>query len=307
MTRTARGYVPMLTFLAALWGSSYMFIKVAVEEIAPTAMIAGRLILAGAVLFGALAVQSGGIGAALAELRKVGRGGIVLGVINSALPFTAIAWGETHVESGIAGIANASVPIFVVLLALRFNPAERVTGWRLAGVLVGIAGVAVLAGLHPSGGWWAVAGVGAVTLASLCYAAANLYAQHHYTRVNVIALAAATHCAAALMILPFGLARLPSTTPSWKALASVAALALLGTAVASLVHYRLVSWYGSSRTTMVTYLIPAFALFYGVVILDEPLTANAVAGLLLILGGVALGSGLLRMRRREPVPAAPAP
>jgi drug/metabolite transporter (DMT)-like permease len=199
------------------------------------------------------------------------------------------------------------VPIFVVLLAIRFNPSERVTGWRLAGVMVGIAGVAVLAGLHPSGGWWAVAGVAAITVASLAYAAANLYAQHHYTRVNVIALAAATHCAAALMILPFGLARLPSHTPSWKAIGSVVALAVLGTSVASLVHYRMVTWYGSSRTTMVTYLIPAFALFYGVVILGEAVTANAVLGLALILGGVALGSGVLRMRRREPVPASPAP
>jgi drug/metabolite transporter (DMT)-like permease len=305
--RTSRGYVPMLVLLAALWGSSYMFIKVAVEEIPPTAMIAGRLLLAGAILLAVLAIQSGGVGPARAAIREVGRGGIVLGVINSALPFTLIAWGETHVESGIAGIANASVPIFVVLLAIRFNPAERVTGWRLAGVMVGIAGVAVLAGLRPSGGWWAAAGVGAITVASLCYAAANLYAQHHYTRVNVIALAATTHCAAALLILPFGLARLPAHVPGWKALGSVVALAVLGTSIASLVHYRMVTWYGSSRTTMVTYLIPAFALFYGVVILGEVLSANAVLGLVLILGGVALGSGIFRARRRAPVPASPSP
>ena len=307
MPRAARGYLPMLVFLSALWGSSYMFIKVAVDEIAPTAMISLRLLVAGSLLFAVLAVQSGGVRGAVAGVRDVGRGGLVLGVINSALPFTLIAWGETHIESGVAGIANASVPIFVVLLALRFNPAERVTGWRLGGVMVGIVGVGVLAGFHPSGGWWAVAGVGAITLASLSYAAANLYAQHHYTRVNVIALAAATHCAAALVILPFGLARLPSEVPSWKALGSVLALAVLGTSVASLVHYRMVTWYGSSRTTMVTYLIPAFALFYGVVILDEALTANAVLGLALILGGVALGSGLVRMRRREPLPASPTP
>jgi drug/metabolite transporter (DMT)-like permease len=307
MAPGARGYLPMLVLLSALWGSSYMFIKVAVAEIPPTAMIALRLALAGSVLFAVLALQSGGVRGALEAMRGIGRGALVLGVINSALPFTLIAWGETHIESGIAGIANASVPIFVVLLAIRFNPAERAAGWRLAGVMVGIVGVGVLAGLHPSGGWWAVAGVAAITLASLCYAAANLYAQHHYGRVNVIALAAGTHCAAALMILPFGLARLPPHAPSWKALGSVLALAVLGTAVASLVHYRMVTWYGSARTTMVTYLIPAFALFYGVVILDEPLTVNAILGLALILTGVALGSGLVRVRRREPLPASPAP
>ena len=302
-----RGYVPLLLLLSALWGSSYMFIKVAVHEIPPAAMISLRLLLAGAILLAVLSAQSGGVRGAWRELRVVGRGGLVLGVINSSLPFTLIAWGETHVESGVAGIANASVPIFVVLLALRFNPAERVTGWRLLGVVVGIAGVGVLAGLHPSGGWWAVAGVGAITLASLAYAASNLFAQHHFSRANVIAVAAATHASAALFILPFGLARLPEHVPSLKAFGSVLALGVLGTSIASLVHYRMVGWYGSSRTTMVTYLIPAFALFYGVTILGEPVMLNAVLGLALILAGVALGSGLLRMARREPVPAAPTP
>jgi drug/metabolite transporter (DMT)-like permease len=275
-----------------------------VGEIEPAAMITLRLLLAGSVLFGVLALQQGGAGRALAAVRGLGRAGLVLAVTNSALPFTLIAWGEKHVDSGIAAIANASVPIFVALLALRFNPAERVGGLRLAGVLLGLVGVGVLAGFHPSGGRWAVGGILAITAASFSYATANLYAQERTIAVNPITTAAATHVTAALLILPFGLAQLPSQVPGWKALASVAVLGVVGTALASLIHYRMVTWYGSSRTMLVSYLLTGFALFYGVVLLGEPLTVNAILGLALILGGVALGSGLA-VPRRAPVPAAP--
>ena len=272
-------------------------------------MISLRLLLAGSILFGVLCVHAGGPRRALAEVRGLGAGGLVLALTNSVFPFTLIAWGEKYVDSGIAAIANASVPIFIALLAVRVNPAERPRGLRLVGVLVGLLGVGVLAGFHPTGGWWAVAGILAITLASLCYAVANLFTQARFMDVNPIVIATATHLTAAFLILPFGLAQLPDHMPGWKALGSVAALGILGTALASLVHYRMVTWYRPSRTMLVSYLLTGFALFYGVVVLGESLTLNAVLGVILIFGGVALGSGLLSTRRRrtEPVPAAPAP
>ena len=119
---------------------------------------------------------------AVAELRSTGAGAFILGVTNMAFPFVLIAWGEKHIDSGVAAIANATVPIFVALLAIRFNPSERVRGWRLVGVALGLVGVGVLAGLHPQGGWWGVAGTLAVVVASLSYASANLYAQHRFPR-----------------------------------------------------------------------------------------------------------------------------
>ena len=94
----------------------------------------------------------------------------MLGVVNAAIPFTLIAWGEKHIDSGVAAIANAIVPIFVVLLAIRFRPSERARGLRLAGILLGLVGVGVLAGAHPQGGWWGVAGTLAVVVASVSYA-----------------------------------------------------------------------------------------------------------------------------------------
>lgn len=273
-----------------------MFIKVALDELEPAAMMALRLFLAAGVLVTILLAQMGWR-AALAGVRDVGSRGLALGLFNAALPFWLIAWGEKHVDSGVAAIANSTVPIFVALLAIRLNPGERSRGLRLVGVMLGLVGVGVLTGLSPDGGWWAVAGTLSVVLSSACYAWANLFTQRHFTRTAPLVLATVAITTAAFLILPFGLAQLPGHVPGWRTLGSVAALGVLGTSVAYLVHYRLVTRYGSSRSSLVTYLIPAFALLYGSVFLDEPLTLGALLGLALILGGVGLGSGLVRRRR----------
>jgi drug/metabolite transporter (DMT)-like permease len=300
-----RGYVPLLLIVAGIWGASYLFIKVAVDEIEPTAMMDLRLVLAALVLVPFLMLRLGPA-RAVSEIRAAGMGAFILGIANMAVPFTLIAWGEKHIDSGIAAIANASVPIFVALLAVRFRPSERVRGMRLAGVLLGLVGVGVLAGLHPEGGWWAIAGTLAVVVASLSYAVSNLYTQHRFPATSPLVITAASSVAAALVLLPFALVQLPDELPSWKALASVAALGIGGTAIALIFFYRMVIAYGASRASLVTYLLPPFALVYGVVFLDEGVTLNAALGLVLILAGVAIGSGVFRLaRRREPAPATP--
>jgi drug/metabolite transporter (DMT)-like permease len=302
-----RGYVPLLLIVAGIWGASYLFIKVAVREIEPTAMMDLRLLLAAAVLVPVVAIRLGVRGAA-AEVRATGRGAFILGVTNMAFPFVLIAWGEKHIDSGVAAIANATVPIFVALLAIRFNPSERVRGLRLAGVVLGLVGVGVLTGLHPQGGWWGVAGTLAVVVASLSYASANLYTQHRFPGTSPLVITTASVLAASLVLVPFALAQLPEEMPSWKALGSVAALGIAGTALALLFFYAMLNRYGASRASLVTYLLPPFALFYGVVFLDERMTLNAVLGLLLILAGVALGSGFMQLARRRPAaPATPRP
>jgi drug/metabolite transporter (DMT)-like permease len=298
-----RGYLPALLFLSALWGASYLFIKVAVDEIEPAAMIELRLILAGAVLLGFLLYRLGA-SRAIAELRATGWNGVILGVINGVIPFTLIAWGEKHIDSGVAALANSTVPIFVALLAFRFRPSERVTGLRFVGILLGLAGVAVLAGFHPEGGWWAVAGTMGVVVASFSYASANLYTQHRFSDVSPLVTATAAVVSGAVVLLPFALVQIPGEVPSAEALGSVAALGILGTAVASIVLYRMLVAYGSAKTTLVTYLLPPFALFYGVVFLNERVTVSAVLGLILILGGVAFGAGVLRLPRRRQAAAA---
>jgi drug/metabolite transporter (DMT)-like permease len=222
-------------------------------------------------------------------------------VINGALPFWLIAWGEKHVESGVAAIANSTVPIFTAVLALHYRPSERVSGSRLAGIVLGLAGVAVLTGLHPGGDLWAVAGTLAVVVASLSYARANLYTQQHLDGVSALAIASAATVTGFVVILPFGLLQLPDRVPSAGALGSVLVLAVVGTAFASIVLYRSLRLYGASRMALVTYLLPGFALFYGAVFLGERITAGALVGLALILGGVAFGSGLAGLGRRSVV------
>ena len=295
-----RSYVPLLVFLSLLWGSSYLFIKVGDRELQPTTLMLTRVTIA-AVLLSTYLWREG----LLRELRRAGLSAYALGVINGAIPFTLIAWGERHVNSGIAAVANSTVPLFVVLLAIVFRPTERASGLRLVGIVLGFVGVGVLAGVHPSGGWWGVAGTLAVVLSSVSYASAILWGQRLIERVPGPVLATTSVIGASVVLLPFGIAQAPNHFPSWKPAASVLALAVLGTAVAQLVWFRLLRLAGSSRASLVNYLLPVTALLYGAVLLDEPITAQELAGLVLILTGVALGSGLVRLARGAPEPARP--
>ena len=156
-------YWPMILLLAGVWGASYLFIKVAVDEIEPAPMMAVRTLLAAAVLLGYLGWRFGAA-RARAELWGARRHLVVLGLLNAAIPFWLIAWGEKHIDSGLAAVVQASVPIFNALLVLRFLPHERLSRTRAAGLAIGIAGVVVVTGIHPEGGWWAIAGALAVVL-----------------------------------------------------------------------------------------------------------------------------------------------
>jgi drug/metabolite transporter (DMT)-like permease len=296
-----RSYWPLLLVLAAVWGASYLFIKVAVEDIEPAPMMAIRALGAGLVLLLYLAVSLGGLRRALAALRESWRPALALGTLNAALPFWLVAWGEKHIDSGVAGIAQATVPIFTFLLAARFLPHEPVGATRVAGVALGFVGVAVLAGLDPVGGWWAVAGTLAVVLSSLSYASAGVYGQVRVRTVPGPVLATGSMLAGGLVLVPLSLFQLPDHAPDAQAVLSLLALTVLGTAFAQLVLFRMLRLFGSRRLSLVTYLIPGFAVFYGALLLDEPVTVAALGGLVLILGGVALASGarLLQARMRQ--------
>jgi drug/metabolite transporter (DMT)-like permease len=289
----SRRYALYLVVLGAIWGSSYLFIKVGVRDLSPAVLIEIRLLCAAPVLIAFALPRYGWAG-----LRAAWRPGVVLGVLNAAVPFTLIAWGERYVDSGTAAVTNSSVPIWLAILALWFVPSERSTGLRAVGVGLGLAGVAILAGVHPEGGWKGVLGTGAIIVASMSYAAANLYAGRRMSAGGPV-LAAVSMSIAAIVLVPFALASLPSHAPGWKSVGSGVVLGLLGTAVAQILSYRMIRLYGSSRSVLVAYMLPAFALFYGAVFLGEPVSLQKLAGLVLILGGVALGAGALRLPRRE--------
>jgi drug/metabolite transporter (DMT)-like permease len=145
----------------------------------------------------------------------------------------------------------------------------------------------------------------AVVAAAVCYAVSNIFAATRFSHVSPFVVVTGSSVTGALMLTPLAVFQLPSEMPSAKAASSVVALGVVGTAIALLFFYRMLNRYGASRAALVTYLIPLVAIVYGVGLLDEPVSANVVAGLVLILGGVAVGSGAVRFARRQVVPAAP--
>jgi len=294
-----RSYPFLIGLLAAIWGASYLFIKVAVRDLSPAAMMELRLAFAALALAGFL-VATRGWRSALADARAAGIHGMTIGVINGAIPFTLIAWGEKYIDSGVAAIANATVPIFNAMLAPLLLPSERTTGVRLAGFALGLVGVGVLSGAQPTVTGTFVLGTMAVVVASVSYAASGFYAQRRLGSASGPALATVSMFGGALALLPLAIVAAPDHVPGWKAGGSLAALTLLGTALAQLILYRALREHGAARVSLVTYLMPPVALFYGALLLDEHLTAATVGGLALILAGVALGSGAVRLARRAP-------
>lgn len=290
MTMTRRPIV-LLSLLALIWGSSFLFIKVAVRDLAPSTLVAGRLGLAALVL--ALVVPLlVGSETVLRELRAHWRALLVVGLVNMAVPFWLLSWGETRIDSGLASIIQASVPIFNALLAFGFFPSERVTGRRLVGVAIGFVGVAFLVGAQPHG---KLLGALAVVGMALCYAVAGLLTRKHLQGARPQVIALGTIAVAALAMLPAGVAQAPGALPGWKAVASIAVLGVVCTAFAFLIAYTIVARAGAGYASLVTYLVPPVALFYGAVFLDESVGVAAAVGLALILGGVALGT---RPRRK---------
>ena len=295
-----RSYWPSLFLLAAMWGASYLYIKVAVEDIPPAAMTEFRLLGAAFLLTVYLAGRVSWSGA-LGDLRDAWKPCLVLGTINAALPMTLVAWGETHIDSSIAAIAQASVPIFVVFLSLRFLPHEPLGPSRIAGLVVGLVGVAVITGVHPEGDKWAILGTLAVILSSLSYASGGVFGQIQVHGTAGPVLAAGSMIAGSVVLLPFAIADPPVEAPGATAAAGLFALIIFPTVLGQLLLFRMLRLFGSRRVSLVTYLLPGFAIVYGAVLLDEPITAAAMGGLALILAGVALASGqrILGFRAQE--------
>src|SRR4051812_28513189 len=294
----SRRHWSMLIVLSSLWGASFMFIKIGDRELEPSTLIFLRLAI-GALVLAPIAFAKLGRSQVTRELRTAAWPLVVVGLVNSAIPVVMIAWAETRIDSGLTAVIQASAPLFTALLAIGFVRSERVYGARLAGLFVGFAGVALLVGGRPGG---EVLAAVAVVASALCYAIAALYSGRRLGGVSPLATAFGTLTAASIALAPLAIAQAPAEFPSWEVVLSVLALGIGGTGIAYVLYYALISGAGASNAILITYLVPAVALFYGSVFLDEAVTAAAIGGLALILGGVALGSGAVRVGRRK-VPA----
>jgi drug/metabolite transporter (DMT)-like permease len=281
----------MLLALAALWGSSFLFIELALRDLAPSTLILLRMVSGAATL--ALYVALAKLD--VASMRPYVWPLALLGLGNTAIPFFLIAWGQQYIDSGLASIFNASAPLFTALFALGYDRSQRVSGLRLAGILLGFAGVVLLVGFELAGGERAVLGGLAVVGAAACYGLGGLYAGRRFGDLPPPLVAYGALLWSSLFVAPFGLAQ--ATTPGPAAALSVVYLGVLATGVAYLLYFGLIAGAGASRAVLVTYLVPALALLYGALFLEEKITPLALAGLALVLAGVALGTGAVRLRR----------
>jgi drug/metabolite transporter (DMT)-like permease len=289
----------LIGVLAALWGASYLFIKVALDDLDPAAIVFLRTLLAALVL-APVAIARG----ALRPIRGALGGVALLAVVQVAGPFMLISVGEEHISSSLAGILVSSAPIFTALLAVRFDQAERSRGWSLVGVVVGIAGVALLFGVDLTGGSAELIAGAAVLLASLGYSIGALLIKHRMHGMQPIGIAASTMAAAALLMLPALPFSLPDHAPGLDTFGAMIALGAGGTGLAFLIFYTLIADVGPARASIVAYVAPGFAVVYGATLLGETISVATVAGLALILGGSYLGAeGRLPWRERavEPV------
>lgn len=290
----SRRYPVMLVAVALLWGASFMFIKIAVRELAPATLVLGRIGI-GALTLAVVVAFIVGVRATAVAIRENLGWLVLVGLVNIALPFWLLSWGETRIDSGLASIIQGAVPIFNAVIAFGFFRDVRVTGLRLVGVGIGFVGVALLVGAQPHG---KVLGALAVVGMALCYAVGQLLAARHLASVQPPVVAFATTAVAALAMLPLGVAEAPQHLPQWKTIGAVLALAVPLTALAFLLYYSIIAGAGAAYASLVTYLVPPIALLYGAIFLGERFGAAAIGGLALILGGVALGTGRLRPRRR---------
>lgn len=267
--------------MSLLWGIPYLFIKIAVDDGVPPAFVAwARVVLAAAVLV-PLAWRAGTLNAVRGRWRWL----LVYAVIEISLPFPLIAFGETHVSSSTTAIAIATVPLLASLLALRFAPGERLTGRRLAGMLLGFAGVAALVGIDVSGSADELLGIGAIVVAAAGYACGALLISRHMAGLDGRATMGVSLALAAIVLTPVAALDPPTEVPPAGALASIVVLGLFCTAAAFVAFAELVRTAGPTRATIVTYVNPVVALALGVALLGEQPGPGAIAGLLLILAG----------------------
>jgi drug/metabolite transporter (DMT)-like permease len=283
----------MLIALAAIWGSSFMFIKVAVRDLTPGEVVFGRVLIGSLALLPAIPLLIGWR-PLLADLRRYALPLVALGVGNAALPFWLLAWSEKRLDSGLSAVLQASTPLFAALLAFGFSRRDRVTGLPLLGVVIGFVGVAMLVGAQHRAD---VTSALAVLLTAFCYAASALYAGVRLRNAPPIVTSFGSLVAATVLSAPLGISQMPGDSPGAKAIGSVVVLGALGLGVAYLLYFGLIAGAGAQSAVLVTYLVPALALAYGSEFLDEPVTGVAIGGLVLILGGVALGTRTVRLPR----------
>lgn len=304
MIRTMMNRSDWLTLiaLAVIWGAAFLFISVAVSEVEPLTYVWLRLTIAAAAMW--LFLWWRGESAGLP--RTVWGAIIVLALFNNAIPFVLFGWGQTHIASGLAAILNATTPIWGVVVAHLLTGDEKLSGRKLAGVFLGFAGVTVMIGpaLLGSIGNNVLAQLACVT-AALCYAFAGVWARRFRAMgVSPMSVTTGQLTAGAVVMLPVALlVDQPwlDSLPSLKAIGAIVALAVVCSAFAYILYFRLIDRAGATNALLVTLLVPPVAIFLGALVLNEVIEARDFAGLgLIALGLAAIDGRLLKFFSKAP-------
>ncbi|HZU68927.1 MAG TPA: EamA family transporter [Ktedonobacteraceae bacterium] len=290
--------------MSVIWGIPYLFIKIALQELDPSVVVFARVGIAAIVLL-PLAARRGG----LRQFRKKWYVVAALACIQIAAPFLLISAGEQHIASSLTSLLIAADPLLVALFALRLDHSERVTGLRLVGLFIGIAGVITLLGFDVGGDKQRLLGAILVLLATACYALSVLLVKRPtiaaLPRLGVVAVMCTT---STIVVSPLALTHLPGKIPDTEVIASLLVLGVICTALAYMIYFALIAEVGASRATVITYVNPAVAVLLGVILLGEPLNAAIIVGFLLIIAGSWLSTSnvlasplkyLFRTRRQQ--------
>ncbi len=283
-----------LILLAALWGASFLFMRLAAPEFGPISLAAVRVGLASLMLLPLLAQRG-----QLAELGRHWRGLLLVGVLNSAIPFALFSFAALSITTGLSSILNATVPLWTAIVAFLWLR-QGLTPLRVLGLVIGFAGVVFLAwdkaSFKPGADHSAVWAMAACLLATLCYGLAANATKRLLSGVPAVVVATGSQVVATLLLAGPALWLWPSASPSGGAWLSAVALAGLCTALAYLLFFRLMGRIGPTNTVSVTFLIPLFAMLWGAVFLGEQVSAQMVLGGAIVLVGIALALGLVKFR-----------
>ncbi len=277
----------LFALCSVIWGVPYIFIKIALDAGVPPVFVAWARVAIGAALVLPIAVRR----RALRGLRGHGGAVVAYAACEIAVPFVLIAVGERHISSSLAAILVATMPLLVGLLSMRLSPADKPTGLRLLGLVIGLGGVVALVGLDVTSRPDELLGAGLVLLATLGYALAPIIVSRRLADLDPLGPVAASLGLASIALLPAAIAGWPRAIPTPTALAAIAVLGVVCTALGLIVFFDLIAEAGPSRASVITYVNPLVAVAIGVLAFDERLGAMSVVGLLFILGGSWLSTG----------------
>ena len=286
-----------LLVLAALWGASFLFIRVGVVEFGVAPLMALRVLIGAAVLVIMLALR-GTPRASFATLRSHALPLFVVGVLNSAAPFCLFAFAELTLSAGLTSVINATTPLFGALVAFVWLK-DRLTVLRTVGMLIGFGGVVSLvwgqiAASHGAGAPATALAALAATGAALLYGIAANYTKRRLTGVDSLTIATGSMIGGSLALIPFAVATWPAGSVSLHAWGAVLSLGIACTGIAYLIFFHLINVTGPARAITVTFVIPVFGILWGALFLDEQISASMVEGCVIVLIGTALATGVIK-------------